>query len=158
MKRFLWLLLTAFVIISCRKYKEDPVTVILKKPESRLLGSWECESVYVNGKDETSWLNDTVGIWQFQYRENVGFSRVLFMESIKSSNPFFEYTFIDKHKKLVLRMDGYSNFKQEGRYGKLWFFAETIWEIKALNKKHLKIKYTSSLNNQTYEISFKRLG
>ncbi|MFN4233596.1 MAG: hypothetical protein ACK4IK_02190 [Bacteroidia bacterium] len=157
MKRFLLLLLTAFVIISCRKYKEDPVTVIVKKPESRILGSWACESIYINGNDETYWLKDSVGIWEFQFRENVGFSHVLFMQSIKSSNPFFGYTFIDKHKKLVLQGD-YSILKQEGRYGKLWFFAETIWEIKALNKKNLKIKYTSSLNNQTYEISFKRLG
>jgi hypothetical protein len=54
MKKIALLLIALIALVACRKYKEDPLTVVLQKPEKRILGEWQCTEIFVNDIDSTS--------------------------------------------------------------------------------------------------------
>ncbi|MFN4233594.1 MAG: hypothetical protein ACK4IK_02180 [Bacteroidia bacterium] len=147
MKRFLLLLLTAFVFISCRKYKEDPVTVVVQKPEKRILGEWRCTEILINDIDSTAFLKDTVGVWEFFWAEDDAIQN----RSIISKYSY-AYEFIDKKRTLELYSSHLYSSKEERIR---WLQGKTYWQILAINRKEMKLK-SQPINNNVYTISFKK--
>jgi hypothetical protein len=145
MKKIALLLIALIALVSCRKYKEDPLTVVLQKPEKRILGEWQCTEIFVNDIDSTSYLKDTVGVWAFFWAKNVGFKNRLSMRSY-----IYAYEFIDKKKTLDLYSSYLTSNKDERRR---WLQGRTYWQIIALNKRELKLK-SHPINNTIYTISF----
>lgn len=76
MKNLILLLFSfSFILISCKHYKEDPWYSWIKKPEKRIIGSWEVKTVWIDGVDSTKWLyNDTSKILNWFYRDVDGSS------------------------------------------------------------------------------------
>lgn len=147
MKKNTLLLIALIALISCRKYKEDPITVVLQKPEKRILGEWQCTEIFVNNIDSTSYLKDTVGVWEFFWAKDDAFQN---RSRIRTYS--YAYEFIDKNKNLQLYSSNLaSNIEERNR----WLQDITTWEIIALNKRELKLK-SLPINNTIYAISFRK--
>lgn len=65
MRKLFVLLIMVFIYTSCRKYEEDPYTVIFKSPEKRIEGVWIPNKILVNNIDSTELLKDFAGEWEF---------------------------------------------------------------------------------------------
>lgn len=148
MRKLFVLLVVAFVYTSCRKYEEDPYTVIFQEPQKRIVGEWICKSIVIDGIDSTDYLKDTVGLWTIGNYPQFGFSRMLWMNTYK-----YEYTFIDSNRKLMFE-------KERPTYDTLWLTNKSRWmeeysewKIIQLNNNHFKIK-SDLINNKIYEITF----
>ncbi|MFN4234301.1 MAG: hypothetical protein ACK4IK_05790 [Bacteroidia bacterium] len=139
-----------FVYTSCRKYEEDPYTVIFQEPQKRIVGEWICESIVIDGIDSTNYLKDTVGLWTIGYYPQFGFSRMLWMNTFK-----YEYTFIDKHRKLIFRKERPNNDSLWLLNKTRWLEEFSEWEIIQLNKQKFKI-FSNDINSKSYEITFNK--
>lgn len=147
MKKIALLLIALIALVACRKYKEDPLTVVLQKPEKRILGEWQCTEIFVNDIDSTSYLKDTVGVWEFFWAKNDAFKNQARIRSY-----IYAYEFIDKKKTLDLYSSYLTSNKDERRR---WLQGRTYWQIIALNKRELKLK-SHPINNTIYTISFRK--
>ncbi|MFN4234984.1 MAG: hypothetical protein ACK4IK_09290 [Bacteroidia bacterium] len=157
------LLIVLFVYTSCRKYEEDPYTVIFKSPEKRLLGSWRYSRVLIDGVDETQNIatTETHG-WIFVKDERIRRTKLFISFNGYNSNIHYNWRLIDKDTKLVTEPVDISylpdstkiKYQPQNIY---WERNTPIeWNIKALNNKELKL-HALSLFGSEYEISFKKV-
>lgn len=147
MNRIVLLLIAILAFSSCRKYKEDPITVILQKPEKRILGEWQCTEIFVNDIDSTSYLKDTVGVWEFFWAKDAALQNRSLISGFS-----YAYEFIDKKKTLELHSSLGPIYKDEENR---WIRTKTLWQIIALNKRELRLK-SEPINNTIYTISFRK--
>ncbi|MFN7013242.1 MAG: hypothetical protein ACK4ON_03115 [Bacteroidia bacterium] len=147
MNRIVLLLVAIMALASCRKYKEDPITVVLQKPEKRILGQWQCTEILVNDIDSTSYLKDTVGVWEFFWAKDDAFQNRSMI-----SNYSYAYYFIDKKKTLELYSSYLTSIKEKRNR---WLQGETLWQIIAINNRELKLK-SEPINNTIYTITFRK--
>lgn len=162
MRKLFVLLVVVFVYTSCRKYDEDPYTVIFKSPEKRLLGRWSYSRVIIDGVDETKNIATQTDGWMFAIDERVD-RRKLFISFIGyNSNIHYNWRLIDKDTKLVTEPVDTSylrdSIKIKYQPQNIYWERDTPieWNIKALNNKELKL-HALSLFGSEYEISFKKV-
>lgn len=150
MYRNIIVLLLLCVIVSCKKYPEDPYTVIFKSPEKRIEGIWIYNSILINGIDSTDAIVER-DKWGWMFGKDYKTSYLFFSTKFNTKSFLYYWEFSESNNKLMIVNQNSKNVTKTH-----WDVGYPVyWEIIALNNKKFKIK-SEPINNNVYEIDFYR--
>ena len=157
-KIILALFIASFVLTSCNKYEDGPL-ISLRKPLTRILGSWEVYYFDMNGNDLTQIYKDSCNC-------NFGFideksTPIYFINYNCKPNINFggDFKLIDNDYKISIKL-GFSDIQHSPNDTIKYFnifghFTNIIWDIKRLKYKDLWITYNE--NSTDYFIKLKKI-
>lgn len=153
MKRYLLIILTFITLLSCnKKYDEGPFISFIK-PENRIAGLWEINSISVNDSIISA---DTLSEFHFSFFTNN--EKILFLQLVDTANIINAECFVysdENTKYLTFKLSVISGF--ESGYSVVSsvipaLSEENTWEITRLKRKELSL--ITIYNNNLVKIEF----